>query len=68
LAFEEFQHNHPGQTEPRAHGETHHENGIVDLNTPDQKTREDLPIVGPDRARADTEARRGHDPRRRSCL
>jgi DNA uptake protein ComE-like DNA-binding protein len=48
----EYQHNHPGQKEPRAHGETHHEDRMVDLNTADQKTLEDLPMVGPERARA----------------
>lgn len=26
-------HSHPGQTEPRAHGETLDENRILDLNT-----------------------------------
>ena len=28
----DYKHDHPGQKEPRAHGETHHENRIVDLN------------------------------------
>lgn len=52
-----FEHNHPGQAEPRAHGETHHENRVVDLNTAPEKELADLPMVGPKRARALIEAR-----------
>lgn len=44
-------HHHPGQKEPRAHGETHHENRTVDLNTAPEEVIADLPMVGPDRAR-----------------
>lgn len=47
----DYQHNHAGEKEPRAHGETHHENRTVDLNTADERTLADLPMVGPDRAR-----------------
>lgn len=53
----EFHHDHPGQREPRAHGEIHHENRIVDLNTADETTIADLPMVGPDRAKALIKAR-----------
>ena len=49
---ETFEHNHPGQREPRSHGETHHENRIVDLNTAPEDILADLPMVGPDRAKA----------------
>ena len=48
----EFKHEHPGQREPRAHGETHHEHRIIDLNTAPEEVIADLPMVGPDRARA----------------
>ena len=44
-------HGHPGQNEPRAHGETHHENRIVDLNKASEQELADLPMVGPDRAK-----------------
>ena len=44
------EHGHPGQNEPRAHGETYHENRIVDLNTASEKELSDLPMVGPVRA------------------
>ena len=50
----DYEHHHPGQKEPRAHGETHHENRIVDLNTASEEELADLPIVGP-------EARPGSD-------
>lgn len=53
----EYTHNHPGQSEPRAHGETHHENRIVDLNTAPEKELADLPMVGAERARAICSAR-----------
>ncbi|WP_274425533.1 ComEA family DNA-binding protein [Chelativorans sp. YIM 93263] len=48
---DKFEHNHPGQDEPRAHGETHHENRIVDLNTAPEDVIADLPMVGSDRAK-----------------
>jgi hypothetical protein len=38
-------HGHPGQKEPRSHGENHHELRRVKLNTADQKEIEDLPMV-----------------------
>jgi DNA uptake protein ComE-like DNA-binding protein len=44
-------HGHPGQREPRSHGETHHENRIVDFNAASEEELADLPMVGPDRAR-----------------
>jgi DNA uptake protein ComE-like DNA-binding protein len=44
-------HGHPGQNEPRSHGETHHENRIVDLNTASEEIIADLPMVGQQRAR-----------------
>jgi DNA uptake protein ComE-like DNA-binding protein len=50
-------HGHPGQREPRSHGETHHEMRRVNLNTADQKEIEDLPMVGPKRAEALMKAR-----------
>jgi competence protein ComEA len=50
-------HGHPGQNEPRAHGETHHENRVVDLNTASEEQIADLPMVGPQRARRLIEAR-----------
>ena len=50
-------HGHPGQKEPRSHGETHHENRIVDLNTASEEEIADLPMVGPDRARTLTRNR-----------
>jgi DNA uptake protein ComE-like DNA-binding protein len=53
----EFKHHHPGQKEPRSHGETHHEERIVDLNTASEQEIEDLPMVGPERARRLIEAR-----------
>lgn len=43
-------HGHPGQAEPRSHGETHHETRRVNLNTADRQEIEDLPMVGPQRA------------------
>lgn len=48
---DEFEHNHPGQNEPRAHGEIHHENRTVDLNSAPEEIIADLPMIGPDRAR-----------------
>ena len=45
-------HGHPGQKEPRSHGEIHHELRRVSLNKADQKEIEDLPMVGPKRAQA----------------
>ena len=47
----EYAHNHPGQREPRSHGETHHENRVVDLNTASEAELADLPMVGPERAK-----------------
>lgn len=53
----EFEHDHPGQHEPRSHGETHHENRIVDLNTAPENVIADLPMIGPERAHALCERR-----------
>jgi DNA uptake protein ComE-like DNA-binding protein len=53
----EFKHDHPGLNEPRSHGETHHEERLVDLNTASQQELEDLPMVGPERARKLMDAR-----------
>ncbi len=39
------------QKEPRSHGETHHENMNIDLNTASQKNLERLPMVGKERAK-----------------
>ena len=43
-------HDRPGKKEPRPHGETHHEDRIVDPNTAPEQELADLPMVGPDRA------------------
>ena len=48
---DDFKHDHPGQQEPRAHGEIHHEDRVVDLNTAPEEVISDLPMVGPERAR-----------------
>jgi len=37
-------HGHPGQAEPRSHGETHHEMRRINLNTADRREIEDLPM------------------------
>ena len=50
-------HGHPGQREARSHGEIHHENRRVNLNTASQQEIEDLPMVGPKRAEAIIAAR-----------
>ena len=50
-------HGHPGQTEPRSHGETHYELRRINLNTASQQEIEDLPMVGPKRAQALIRAR-----------
>lgn len=50
-------HSHPGQAEPRAHGETHHEDRIVDLNSAAEEEIANLPMVGPRRARDTVEQR-----------
>lgn len=44
----------------RAHGEIHHENRIIDLNSASEQEIADLPMVGPDRARALLNARPFH--------
>ena len=49
----DYKHDHPGLKEPRSHGETHHEDRIVDLNTALEQELSDLPMVGPDRATMD---------------
>jgi DNA uptake protein ComE-like DNA-binding protein len=49
------EHHHPGQEEPRSHGEPHRENLTVDLNT--AKVEELAELVGPDRARKLADAR-----------
>ena len=46
------EHDHPGQTEPRAHGETHHENRVLNLNAAFEEELASLPMVGPQRAKA----------------
>jgi DNA uptake protein ComE-like DNA-binding protein len=48
---EKYQHNHPGQNEPRSYGETHHENRELDLTTAGEQDLAGLPMVGPQRAR-----------------
>jgi DNA uptake protein ComE-like DNA-binding protein len=45
------EHSHPGQEEPRSHGETHHENLNIDLNNASEQELAALPMVGPTRAR-----------------
>ncbi len=45
------EHGHPGLKEPRSHGETHHENRTVDLNTASEQEIADPPMVGQKRAR-----------------
>ena len=49
-------HGHPGQREPRSHGETHHELRRANLNSASKEELADLPMVGPKRAPA------GHMP------
>jgi DNA uptake protein ComE-like DNA-binding protein len=56
----DHEYGHPGEKEPRAHGETHHEQGTVDLNTASEQELADLPMVGPTRARALVENRPFH--------
>jgi DNA uptake protein ComE-like DNA-binding protein len=48
--LEQQDHGHPGQKEPRSHGETHHENRIVDLNYVSEEELANLPMVGKQRA------------------
>lgn len=43
-------HEHPGEKEPRAHGGTHHERRLVDLNSAPLDEIASLPMVGRDRA------------------
>jgi DNA uptake protein ComE-like DNA-binding protein len=50
-------HDHPGLKEPRSHGETHHETRRVDLNSAPEDELSDLPMIGPERAKALREAR-----------
>jgi DNA uptake protein ComE-like DNA-binding protein len=47
---EEREHGHPGQKEARSHGETHHEQRKVNLNTASFEELAGLPMVGPERA------------------
>lgn len=51
------EHRHPGQKEPRAHGETHHEQRRVDLNSAKFDEVADLPMVGRERAKDLIDAR-----------
>jgi DNA uptake protein ComE-like DNA-binding protein len=44
-------HQHPGQDEPRAYGQTHHERFEIDLNSASEEELAELPMVGPERAR-----------------
>lgn len=46
-----FEHDHPGQDEPRSHGQIHHENRVVNLNSAPEEEIADLPMVGPERAK-----------------
>jgi len=48
----EYRHDHPGEAGPRAHGATHHQNRIVDLNTAPEREIADLPVIGAERAKA----------------
>jgi DNA uptake protein ComE-like DNA-binding protein len=43
-------HQHPGQAEPRAHGQTHPERFEIDLNSASEEELADLPMVGAERA------------------
>ncbi len=45
------QHRHPDEGEPRAHGETHHEDLRIDINTASEDQLAELPMVGRERAR-----------------
>lgn len=45
-------HQHPGQREPRSHGETHHEDRTVNLNRASEGELADLPMIGDERARS----------------
>lgn len=51
------QHGHQGEKEPRAHGETHHEDQVVDLNSASVEELAALPMIGEERARRLVEAR-----------
>lgn len=51
------EHNHPGQGEPRSHGQTHHENRVLDLNHASLDELAELPMVGRERAEAISQAR-----------
>lgn len=50
------EHEHKGEKEPRAHGETHHENRVVDLNTASVAELPALPMIGEEWARKLVEA------------
>ncbi len=45
------EHRHPGEEEPRAHQETHHENLGIDINSAPEDELAQLPMVGAERAR-----------------
>jgi DNA uptake protein ComE-like DNA-binding protein len=51
------EHHRPGHGEPRSHGRTHHENLDIDLNASSQAELAELPMVGPEKAKALINAR-----------
>lgn len=53
----EQEYDHPGLRESRSHGETHHEQGVVDLNTAPEQELANLPMIGAERAKALCERR-----------
>ncbi len=46
------EHAHPGEGEPRAHGETHHEHLGIDINTASEAELLEFPMIGRKRAHA----------------
>jgi DNA uptake protein ComE-like DNA-binding protein len=51
------EHDHPGQKEPRSYGRTHHEELDIDLNQASEEQLAELPMVGPEKAKAIIENR-----------